>query len=91
MANIFSSLLHTHTIQVIVDTTPGASGFRLVAPGLLGQEYVTSPALTARILASPEFDQLIGAERAQRILALVLGWAEQDALAAAPLSTHSAS
>ncbi|MGI4834601.1 MAG: hypothetical protein ACRYFK_14185 [Janthinobacterium lividum] len=64
-------------MQVAVDATPNQLGFRLVAPGLLGKEYVTSPALTARILASPEFDQLFGAERAQRILEMVLSLAEQ--------------
>ncbi|NML63793.1 hypothetical protein HHL22_01110 [Hymenobacter sp. RP-2-7] len=77
MANLFSTLLHTYTLQVLVDTTPGQPGFRIVAPGLLGKEYITSPALTARILASPEFDQLFGAERAQRILEMALNLAEQ--------------
>lgn len=77
MANLLSTLLHTHTVQVLVNTTPSQAGFRLVAPGLLGKEYSTSPALTARILASPDFDQLFGAEQAQRILEMVLSLAEQ--------------
>lgn len=72
MTNILTALFNTHMIQVLVDTSPAQPGFRLTSPGLLGYDYVTSPALTARILASPEFDQLLGAEQAQRILALVL-------------------
>ena len=59
-------------IQVRIQTTAAEPGFHLAGPGLLGKEYVTSPALTARIFASPEFDQLLGADKAERILTLVL-------------------
>ena len=72
MTNVLTALFSTYTIQVLVDANSDQTGFRLSGPGLLGESYVTSPGLTARILASPEFDQLSGAERAQRILAMVL-------------------
>lgn len=72
MTNVLTALFNTYTIQVLVDASPDQTGFRLSGPGLLGQGYITSPALTARILGSPEFDQLSGSERAQRILAMVL-------------------
>ena len=72
MGSIFSTLAHGSTITVLVDGTPHPEGFRLVGPGLLGKEVFTSPALTRQILESPEFDQFLGPEKAQRVFEIAL-------------------
>ena len=72
MPNVFSTLLHASTITVLVDSNLHQNAFRIVAPGLLGREYFTSPAITQEILDSPEFDQLLSTDKAQRILEIAL-------------------
>ncbi|WP_188563874.1 hypothetical protein [Hymenobacter frigidus] len=72
MANLFSTLANASSITVLVDGTPRPEGFRVVGPGLLGKEFFTSPALTQEILDSPEFDQLLSTDKAQRVLEMVL-------------------
>lgn len=72
MSNFISMLVNGSTITVLVDGNLHPEGFRLVGPGLLGKEHFTSPALTQEILHSPEFDQLLSTERAQRVFEIVL-------------------
>jgi hypothetical protein len=72
MSNVFSTLLHCSTVTVLVDSNLHQKGFRIVGPGLLGEEHFTSPALTQEILNSPEFDQLLSTDKAQRILGIAL-------------------
>lgn len=72
MAHFFSTLANASSITIFVDGTLRPEGFRLVGPGLLGNEFFTSPALTQQILDSPEFDQLFSTDRAQRVLEIVL-------------------
>jgi len=67
--------LASSTITVVVSPVLHGGGFAITAPGLAGQTIVTSPAVTAQILASPEFDQLLGSDRAARILEIVLAQA----------------
>ena len=62
-------------ITVAVDSTLRDGGFAITAPGLAGKTLITSPAVTQQILASPEFDQLLGSEKAARILKIALAQA----------------
>ena len=71
----FRQVLTSYSATVLVNTTLHDGGFSLTGPGLLGSTIVTSPAVTAQILASPEFDQLLGADKAARILEIVLAQA----------------
>ena len=75
--NAFLRALHSSTMTVAVDTTLRDDGFALTAPGLAGTQSLplTSAAVTRQILASPEFDQLLGSERASRMLEIVLAQA----------------
>jgi hypothetical protein len=74
MANLLHAL-SAYSMHIQVNTSLQDGGFALTYPGLLGKTVVTPPALTQRILASPEFDQLLGADKATRILELVLAQA----------------
>ena len=78
MSNVFSSLLHSSTITILVDSNLHEKGFRIVGPGLLGGEHFTSPILTQEILNSPEFDQLSSTDKAQRILEIALKTIERQ-------------
>ena len=71
MSNFLHALTST-TITVAVDATLRDGGFAITAPGLAGKTLVTSAAVTQQILDSPEFDQLLGGEKASRILEIVL-------------------
>lgn len=64
-------------VNVVVDATQRDGGFAITGPGLAGKTTVTSPAVTQQILASPEFDQLLGSDKASRILEIVLAQAAQ--------------
>lgn len=68
----FRQALTAHSATVLINTTLHEGGFALTGPGLLGRTIVTAPAVTQQILASPEFDQLLGADKANRILEIVL-------------------
>jgi hypothetical protein len=71
----FLRALNSTTITVAVDTALRDGGFAITAPGLAGKTLVTSAAVTEQILSSPEFDQLLGNEKASRILEIVLAQA----------------
>jgi hypothetical protein len=71
----FLRALNSTTITVAVDTALRDGGFAITAPGLAGKTLVTSAAVTEQILSSPEFDQLLGGEKAGRILEIVLAQA----------------
>jgi hypothetical protein len=75
LMNDFLRALNSSTITVAVDTTLRDGGFAIAAPGLAGKTLVTSAAVTQQILDSPEFDQLLGSEKASRILEIVLAQA----------------
>ena len=72
----FMNALSSYSAHVMVSADRKEGGFTL-SLGLLGQTFRTSPALTRQILESPEFDQLLGSERALRVLELVLARAQQ--------------
>lgn len=74
MSNLLQILTST-TLVVAVDATLRDGEFAITAPGLAGKTPLTSPAVTQQILASPEFDQLLGSEKAARILEIVLAQA----------------
>jgi hypothetical protein len=74
VSNFLHKLAAT-TITVVVDATLRDGGFAITAPGLAGNTLITSPAVTQQILASPEFDQLLGSEKATRILEIALAQA----------------
>ena len=78
MSNLLSTLANASTITVLVDGTLRPEGFRIVSPGLLGTKYFTSPALTQAIVQSPEFDQLVSTDKAQRVLEMVLQAMQHD-------------
>lgn len=78
MSTLFQALA-SHTLIVAVDATLRDGGFALTAPGLAGKTVVTSPAVTQQILNSPEFDQLFAADKATRILEIVLAQAARPA------------
>ena len=71
----FQQVLTAHSATVLVNTTLHEGGFTLTGPGMMGPTIVTSPAVTQQILASPEFDQLLGSDKAARILEIVLAQA----------------
>lgn len=73
--NNFLQALNSTLITVAVDATLRDGGFAITAPGLTGKTIVTSAAITQQILDSPEFDQLLGGARANRILEIVLAQA----------------
>lgn len=73
--NKFMTALTSSTVPVLVSTGVHEGGF-VLSIGLLGKTITTSPALTRQILDSPEFDQLLGPERAMRVLELVLDHAQ---------------
>jgi hypothetical protein len=75
MSSNFLHALASHTITVGVDSTLRDGGFTITAPGLAGKTIVTSAAITQQILDSPEFDQLLGGDKANRILEIVLAQA----------------
>ena len=70
--------LASSLVTVVVSPILHEGGFAITAPGLAGKTIVTSPAVTAQILASPEFDQLLGSEKATRILEIVLAQAARE-------------
>jgi len=74
MSNFFQ-VLASHTVIVAVDATLRDGGFALTAPGYAGKTVVTSPAVTQQILDSADFDQLFAADKATRILEIVLAQA----------------
>ncbi len=71
----FLQALTGYSATVLVNTSLHDGGFALTGPGLLGNTIVTSPAVTQQILALPEFDQLMGNDKAARILEIVLAQA----------------
>ncbi len=71
----FLQALTAHSATVMINTALHDGGFALTGPGVLGNSIVTSPAVTQQILASPEFDQLLGSDKAARILEIVLAQA----------------
>jgi hypothetical protein len=71
----FLRTLNSATITVAVDSTLRDGGFAITAPGLAGKTLITSAAVTQQILDSPEFDQLLGSDKANRILEIVLAQA----------------
>ncbi|WP_223648980.1 hypothetical protein [Hymenobacter psoromatis] len=71
----FRQVLTAHSATVLVNTTLHEGGFTLTGPSVLGHSIVTSLAVTQQILASPEFDQLLGSDKAARILEVVLAQA----------------
>ncbi|MGI4741505.1 MAG: hypothetical protein ACRYG7_40580 [Janthinobacterium lividum] len=73
----FLQSLTAHSATVLINTTLHDGGFALTGPGLLGNTIITSPAVTQLILDSPEFDQLFAADKANRILEIVLARAAQ--------------
>ena len=74
----FRQALTAHSSTVLINKTLHEGGFALTSPGLLGHTIVTSPAVTQQILASPEFDQLMGPDKAARILEIVLTQANRS-------------
>ena len=73
--NSLVDTIKSYTAHVLVNPDSKDGGFR-IAVGLLGKPYLTSPALTKQIQESPEFDQLMGSDRATRILEMVLAHAQ---------------
>jgi hypothetical protein len=71
----FLQTLNSTTITVAVDSTLRDGRFAITAPGLAGKTLITSAAVTQQILDSPEFDQLLGSDKASRILEIVLAQA----------------
>ncbi len=74
----FRQVLTSYCATVLVNTTLHDGGFSLTGPGVLGRTIVMSPAVTQQILASPEFDQLMGPDKAARILEIVLAQANRS-------------
>jgi hypothetical protein len=71
----FLRTLNSTTITVAIDSTLRDGGFAITAPGLAGKTLITSAAVTQQILDSPEFDQLLGSDKASRILEIVIAQA----------------
>ncbi|TDN36497.1 hypothetical protein E4631_18995 [Hymenobacter sp. UV11] len=73
----FLQALTGYSATVLVNTSLHDGGFALTGPGILGTTIVTAPGVTQQILSSPEFDQLMGNDKAARILEIVLAQAAQ--------------
>ncbi len=71
----FLQALTGYSATVLINTALHDGGFALTGPGVLGTTLVTSPAVTQQMLASPEFDHLMGSDKAARNLEIVLAQA----------------